>query len=438
MKKLVFLLLVVFISLQASTQRVYFLYLQSDNGKPFYTRIDEKVYSSSASGYLIISRLRDTTYKISIGFANGSVAENRYTISINKRDHGYLLKSFGDKGWGLFDLQNMSVTMPVVDRSTSQLRTESLESNHFTDMLARAADDTTLKYKPIMVKVEEKKPVESIVKVDKKEEPKTEAPGKVPIELKKETQIPATTTEEVKKDLPKENKIEPPKNSETIKVEEKIDKKEPVAIVIEPKKVEEKKNLAETNNTKRGVDMQPEEEYKRSRIIRRSESSTTEGFGLVFVDILPGGNTDTIRLIIPNQNKGFGIKEPEIVSKREEKRFIEMSPVDSTQRRPDVKKTGNSNCRETASESDFFKLRKKMASASSDASMLTEAKRTFRVRCFTTQQIKNLSTLFLRDEGKYKFFDGAYSYITDVENFAALQSELKEEYFIDRFKALMK
>jgi len=46
--------------------------------------------------------------------------------------------------------------------------------------------------------------------------------------------------------------------------------------------------------------------------------------------------------------------------------------------------------------------------------------------------------LFLNESGKYKFFDEAYLYTSDVENFSALQSELKDDYYINRFKAMLK
>lgn len=79
-----------------------------------------------------------------------------------------------------------------------------------------------------------------------------------------------------------------------------------------------------------------------------------------------------------------------------------------------------------------------MAASENDEDMLNEAKKYFKIKCFTTSQLKNLSTLFLNDEGKYKFFDTAYSYVTDTENFSSLQAELKEEYYINRFRAMLR
>jgi hypothetical protein len=96
------------------------------------------------------------------------------------------------------------------------------------------------------------------------------------------------------------------------------------------------------------------------------------------------------------------------------------------------------NCTQSATEDDFFKLRKKMAAESNDDNMINEAEKIFKGKCFSTQQIKNLGALFLTDQGKYKFFDAAYLYVNDPENFNSLQSELKEEYFINRFKAMLR
>ncbi len=79
-----------------------------------------------------------------------------------------------------------------------------------------------------------------------------------------------------------------------------------------------------------------------------------------------------------------------------------------------------------------------MAAAEGDDGMLLEAKNYFKTKCFTTGQIKNLGSMFLNDEGKYKFFDLAYTYVTDMDKYSVLQNELKEEYYINRFKAMLR
>jgi len=101
-------------------------------------------------------------------------------------------------------------------------------------------------------------------------------------------------------------------------------------------------------------------------------------------------------------------------------------------------KVVKNNCKEIASEDDFYKLRKRMASETKDDNMVTEALKYFRTKCFTSVQLKNLSSMFLNDPGKYKFFEAAYNYVSDIEYFNILQSELKDEYYINRFKAMLK
>jgi hypothetical protein len=77
-----------------------------------------------------------------------------------------------------------------------------------------------------------------------------------------------------------------------------------------------------------------------------------------------------------------------------------------------------------------------MASEDTDEAMIDEAKQIFRNKCFTVEQIRYLSTLFLTSAAKYQFFDASYSYVSDKQNFSSLQSEIKDEYYLKRFKAL--
>jgi hypothetical protein len=98
----------------------------------------------------------------------------------------------------------------------------------------------------------------------------------------------------------------------------------------------------------------------------------------------------------------------------------------------------NSDCREIATEEDFLKLRKKMAGAENEDDMLTAARKVFKTRCFSTGQIKNLGVLFLKDEGRYRFFDLSYPFVSDSHLFATLENQLSEPYYINRFRAMVR
>ena len=66
-----------------------------------------------------------------------------------------------------------------------------------------------------------------------------------------------------------------------------------------------------------------EVEYTRSVVKLKSESSTTTGIGLVFIDLLPNDKTDTIRILIPAETKISSSIEP----KQEEKSFWMFHPL---------------------------------------------------------------------------------------------------------------
>lgn len=79
-----------------------------------------------------------------------------------------------------------------------------------------------------------------------------------------------------------------------------------------------------------------------------------------------------------------------------------------------------------------------MAAQKTDENMIVVAKKSFINKCFSTEQISNLSVLFLKDDGKYNFFDAAYPHVSDTGKFDNLVSRLSDEYYITRFKAMLR
>ncbi len=497
MKKLHLSLLFLLAVLTASSQKVYFVYIQAESGQAFFVKMNEKVNSSTGSGYIILSKLVDSTYSFSIGFPQNKFPEQNFSVTMGKKDHGYLLKNFGEKGWGLFDLQTLVVQMAITGKASigTKPQMESKDVSAFTEILSRAADDPSLKERPVVVvveKPEEKKADPVVQAVVKTEAPKMETKDPVvtkPVEVLdvafvkkeeskpeiKETVVtkPAEANEAVaiKKDEPKPEvkeqvvakaegndvvtvKKEEPRpeikepvvtkpveaNDEAVlkKEEAKPEVKEVVQLVEKP--AEKKEEPVETK----------EEAYKASQVKKWAESSTTEGFGLVFIDGYANGTKDTIRLVIPNPKPVVTISKEEPTDDKqfiktsdlpvkdvvpaEEKKAIVETPADPVVEKAVVK----NNCKEVATGDDFVKLRKRMAATDTDDDMIAEAKKYYKLKCFSTWQVKNLGVLFLTDEGKYKFFDASYLFVTDMQAFATLQAELKDEYYAGRFKAMLR
>ncbi|HTB53528.1 MAG TPA: DUF4476 domain-containing protein [Ferruginibacter sp.] len=311
MRKLFYCLLFIVCCKSSIAQQNHYIYIQTESNQPFYVKLNNQVYSSTGSGYVILSKLHEGSYIIKIGFIKSGGGEQNFVCTIDKNDIGYLLKNFQDKGWGLFNLQTMGITM-ASSRDTVLVAPKP-KTDAFSTMLSTAVNDPTIQQQ------------ENQKKADA-------APVAQPVDSPKEA-APLV-----------ENAAAP------------IAKLKP--------------------------------------IIQEDSAKT------VAKPAATASKADTVRSA----------------------KTITIS---------------NANCKGEASNDDFLKLRKKMASYQSDADMITAAKKVFKQKCFTTADIKNLSVLFLKDEGKYNFFDAAYPYVSDG-NFSSLEDQLTDNYYISRFRIMVR
>lgn len=412
MNRIIFLLVGFFISVFAYSQRSYMIYIQSENGKPFFLNYNDKISGSSPGGYIILSQLKDTLVQFRVGFPDNQTAEQQFAIQVQSSDHGYLLKNFGDKGWGLFDLQSLAVTMSESGNYRTSLKLND-QTSSFTNLLSKASGDSMLLYSPDIKKDEIK--LKEVVSAVPKED-------SVPL-TKSTVNTTTTSTTEINKEI--ENIAKEPVKADAAKTSDtEIAKLSPPPVREEKiekplYKVERETERIETKSEYAPV------VYRPSQIIRKSESSTTEGFGLIYIDKYLDGRQDTIRLLIENNQKYNLVSSMEPSDSDKGKTVETISPQKLS-----------TNCKEVADDNDFLKLRKRMAAESNEGKMFEEAKKTFRSKCFTTEQLKNLSALFLTSLNKYNFFTAAYPYTSDKINFPSLESELKEEYYKVRFKSI--
>lgn len=428
MKKLVLFCFAACWFAMASAQKVYFLYLQSDDQTPFYVKMGDKIHSSAASGYLILPNLTDGNYTFGLGFAKSSAAEATFSIVINQNDKGYIIKNFND-GLALFDVQDLS----LVKANSSQQDNKAFETktDKFSTVLSKAANDPGLLKVPVAKKEEPAKPKPA------EKEPVITAK----IEETKPVEQPSTDTANTQAQTTETARTEPPKQ-------------EPITATITTDTITTQTVANET----KGPAVQPLQQektevvepqsslYKPSVVSRYSESSTTEGFGVIYFDKKEEG-TDTIRILIPSPKVKL-VADTEMASATEVQTKIDVidAPVEAKKKEVENSPKENisptaavnqSNCKSIASDKDFLKLRKKMASKDNNDAMLDEARREFRSKCYSVEQVRNLSTLFLTSASKYQFFDIAYYYVSDKNNFASLGSEIKDEHYTKRFKALI-
>lgn len=369
------------ISKTGMAQGKHFVYVQSNNSAPFYLKLDGKIINSSSTGYIILPNMADGNYVLGIGFSDKGGGEQYFTLTVYQKNDGYILTN-DETG----KLQMMNVqTKQMLSGSSTQLQTPKPEpkTDLFADMLANEVKDSSL-LKNNTTKIETPKP-----------------------------DIPTTPTVTTGSVIPTQNE-----ESEDSAVEQ----------------------ILSVNNK--------------------------EGLERVYVDHYKG-KEDTIRAFMPasvnNQNQKSQettVKEPETKPLPPQEKPIEekKEPV-TTWKIPDTPNTPqisdgkepepvilpfvvtsssvNSDCKAFASEKDFLKIRMKMAMETSVDAMIDAAKKIMRTMCFSTGQIKNLSYLFLTDEGKYRFFDMAYAFAADSNLYYALESQLTDSYYINRFRAMI-
>jgi hypothetical protein len=420
MKKLFFLLLVTILSVWASAQKVYFLYLQSDDQSPFYVKMNNKIHSSAASGFLIIPNLTDSTYTFGLGFAKSQTPEVNFSVSINENDKGYIIKNF-QEGLSLFDIQDLSLVKS--NASPEDNTVYQTKSDNFSSILSKAAADPSLLKVPVAKK-------ETPVKVGETEK----------VVVAKTNSEPTANTIVIIDSADKQNEAMPVTVQQPAVIQENKTTTE-----IAKKEAEQVPSPIQKTETKEEPPVTQLVNYKPSVVSRHAESSTTEGFGLVYFDKRENG-VDTVRILIPpTKVKLISANDTTVaenvlldretatvaaVAKQEEAK-------ENTDTQPAKTVKEDAACKSVASDKDFMKLRKKMAAEESDDAMLDEARKGFRNKCYSVEQVRYLSSLFLTPASKYQFFDAAFAHVTDKTNFASLGAEIKDDHYMKRFKALI-
>lgn len=442
-----------FISLNIKAQQNHFIYIQADNKQPFYAKLDKKLYSSTASGYLVVAKLKTGAYNFVIGFPKNEWPEQYIHCTVEDKDLGYLLKNFGDKGWGFFNLQSLNVLMADNNEKKADVVAD-VKSDAFSNMLSSVVNDPTIK---------QNEPVKEEIKKIVKEEVKTQ-PAVVSLTVQDKA-VEKSEPQSSVAALPGKEKIEQaPKVSSPI-----------ISSPIHSKLTEETKALSTIVSVpaKNEIVELPKIDpvIIRASIVRKIINKTPEGMEMVYIDTA-NAVQDTIRIFIPvDKIVADGIQakvetkiEPQEQAKaketsplpvlKEEKKkdhkFIEMELPDPAKKINKIKSDSaaqqailktvmiNSDCKNFATDLDFLKLRKKMAGEENPEDMIIAAKKMFKNKCFTSEQIKNLSVLFLKDSGKYSFFDAAYPYVSDSQNYTLLEGQLTDNYYINRFKVMIR
>jgi hypothetical protein len=479
----------------AKAQQNHFVYLQTDNGNPFYVKFNNKIVSSSSEGYIILPEVTSGVYHLKVGFPKKEYPEETFSISVGDDNEGFLVKHFDDKGLQLFNLETLALISGEKDSNGQTLASTSADNNPFTQMLANVVKDSTILQNHEVVVEHPQKTLDSSVAQNPADSQKAaeqttamtdnkETPAAINSNPDNASNTTTTSTTATKDTANEEvapspiSKVKSKKQDEGLQMvytDNSGDKTDTVSVFM-PGQENTKATSKPTNNDNFDFSNSSADttQLTITPTIIKSDNAPTkpadQETGFVMRKDKIASAPDSAGMARPGQEQVFyiGPKEKEkrsadsgTNSSSEKKGLFSglahsktkddsavNSEVATSKEKPTVNKIEvlpneaapsgqNSNCKSFADNEDFLRLRKKMASEDNKEGMIKVANKYFRSRCFSTGQIKDLSYLFLTDEGKYMFFDAAYAHTSDSELFSTLESQLKDPYYKKRFEALI-
>ena len=369
------------LSLVSAAQKSRFIYIQSEGNHPFSVKLGGKLFASSEAGYLILSRLDAGNYELFFGFPKNEWPVQKVTCAVKEENAGYQLRYFGSKGWGLVNLQTAAILfMQPEGRPAPDALTEPVSDSFALVLASVVGDNSILQRQQPAVK-------DSIAR-----------PSSANLTTTVPTEKPSVTK---KSDIVKEaalRKIDEEKQADGLRIRYIDGKGETadtvlVLIPFSASKIVKADSLSLQKPGPQPIATQTREETPRFIGMKVPDSHVSADSMSGATDTLPGA---VVKKVTP---------------------------------RPP--------CKQVATEKDFLNLRKQMSAAESDSGKVTAALKWFRSTCYSTEQIRNLGSLFLTDEGKYKLYVAAYPFVADLDLFGTLGSELKDAYYISRFRAML-
>lgn len=140
-------LLLSMLSLKQSVHGQHYFFIEADAQQPFYVRWNGTLLSSSAGGFLLVSKVEEEKILMTIGFPMNKFPECNFELDAMNRDRGFQLKNFGEKGWGLFDRTSLQIIMPVISSSEKLIVVAKQPDNSFGAVLSEVTGDSTLQEK---------------------------------------------------------------------------------------------------------------------------------------------------------------------------------------------------------------------------------------------------------------------------------------------------
>jgi hypothetical protein len=152
-------------------QTTGFVYIESENGRPFYIRTRDSLYHSAPEGFMLLSSLYNIKGDLILGFPGQTAAAFVFTMPSITIDKGWVLKDMKQEGWRLYDykLDELVPTRRLGSKS-DPYQGMLKRTDAFAVRLSEVVSDTAvLYYRPRPKSVQNAESVPAVRLISKKE-----------------------------------------------------------------------------------------------------------------------------------------------------------------------------------------------------------------------------------------------------------------------------
>jgi hypothetical protein len=133
--------------LALEAQESGYLYIESENGQPFYVRSKDSLYLSAPEGFLILAPLTGIKGDLVLGFPGQAAAAFVFTIPNSGIESGWLLRSVNGEGWRLYDYRlDELVNIRRLGRAENRFSGMQKRTDAFALQLSKVVNDTAILY----------------------------------------------------------------------------------------------------------------------------------------------------------------------------------------------------------------------------------------------------------------------------------------------------
>ncbi len=135
-------LILCLIATNTRAQSTHYVYIQTENRQPFYVKTQDILYSSSESGYVILTKLDAGLKKYVMGFPKNQWPSQTFIVDVTIADRGFELKKDESGRWTLVDISTKEVIESI--ESGRSANNTTAKQDEFSNVLARVTDNPSI------------------------------------------------------------------------------------------------------------------------------------------------------------------------------------------------------------------------------------------------------------------------------------------------------